>query len=86
MLSNTDSLYAATRQFTVIQKGKNDLERDIKEFLGKVKAGEEQSWDDIRRVARLYDTGVRWAFICADCIAIRVGESVILLPAVPLRC
>lgn len=46
-------------QFTVIQKGKNDLERDIKEFLGKVKAGEEQSWDDIRRVARLYDTALR---------------------------
>jgi septal ring factor EnvC (AmiA/AmiB activator) len=48
-------------QFAAIQKGTNDFERDIKELLSKIRSGsgDDQSWDDIRRIARLYDTALR---------------------------
>eukprot|EP00287_Rhodomonas_sp_CCMP768_P008509 CAMPEP_0196730644 /NCGR_PEP_ID=MMETSP1091-20130531/10652_1 /TAXON_ID=302021 /ORGANISM="Rhodomonas sp., Strain CCMP768" /LENGTH=267 /DNA_ID=CAMNT_0042073691 /DNA_START=12 /DNA_END=815 /DNA_ORIENTATION=+ len=48
-------------QFSAIQKGKGDLERDVKEILAKIGSGpgDDQSWDDVRRIARLYDTALR---------------------------
>jgi len=47
--------------FAQIKKGRDDFEREVREALGKVEvdAADAQAWDDIRRMSRLYDTGLR---------------------------
>lgn len=47
--------------FSQLKKGRDDMEREVREALGKVKAdaADAQAWDDIRRMSRLYDTALR---------------------------
>lgn len=47
--------------FKEIKKGRNDFKREIGEALKKVEdnAEDASAWDDVRRLSRLYDTGLR---------------------------
>ena len=47
--------------FKEIKKGRDDFKREIGEALIKVEANADDAsaWDDVRRMSRLYDTGLR---------------------------
>ncbi|KAJ1467918.1 hypothetical protein T484DRAFT_1985429 [Baffinella frigidus] len=61
--SQRTELLVLQDQFSQIQKGKADLEKEMKGAIAKTSEGgaEEQkaAWDDVRRMSRLYDTGLR---------------------------